>query len=330
MKIEIDGRPIQKPQYAKKLSDSQYLEYLANAPYLKDHGWMGIWEGGSVGRFNISTLDRLAADPKLYSHIENVIGNGKSYRSKGLISELTRNLAENNELLELSCKDGLRFFDEGLVQDWRKRFVGDLDYNIPTLNPHLKKGLLVFHGNVGEVSSLNGGTLYIDGNVNRLTGCSRGIVYVNGDVNEIKDSEKAIFIVAGTVGKYVQHRHSSGGLQKEVTPSPFIFTTHELAVEIPDTYKTRDDQKPTLSPSFVVTKDQLADWIPEGTKDRAMHLCRQRLSQYLNDLREEVIRFSEPEQMADFAKYNIYGYVEGSSSGFYDGVHHASPASAYD
>lgn len=335
MKIEIDGSPIERPSYASDLPASQYLEYLVNAPYHRTHGWTGIWQGGSVGEVNENLLDRLANDPDFYSHVGSVIKHGQDYKGVQLASELADSLAESGEMLELVCRDGVKAFGSGLVKEWEQRYSGDLDVVTPTLGTFLKRGMLVFRGNAGEVSALRGGTLYVDGAVNRITQCHEGIVYVNGDVNLITESDKVIVVVAGRVKQYTQNQRSHGGLNKEVTPSPFIFTSHSLEKEVPDAWQGRDVSLPEavtadISPSYVVSKDRLRGWLPEETQGKALELCAERIGAYLDDLRRIATGMTDASTMARFAKYNMFGFIEGNVSGYYLGSHDATLAPAWD
>lgn len=335
MRIEIDGSPVERPSYASDLPASQYLEYLVNAPTHRKHGWTGIWQGGVVSGVNGNLLDRLASDPDFYRYVGSVIRHGQDYEGVQLASELADSLAESGEVLELVCRSGIKAFGSGLVKGWEQRYRGNLDVATPRLGTFLRQGALVFRGNVGEVSALRGGTVYVDGDVNRITQCQEGIVYINGDVNLITESDKAIVVVAGRVKQYTQYQRSHGGLNREVTPSPFIFTSHSLETEVPDAWQGRDVSLPEavtadISPSYVVSEDELRGWLPEETKGKALELCAERIGAYLDDLRRIAAGITDASTMARFAKYNMFGFIEGNVSGYYKGSHDATPASAYD
>jgi len=319
MRIEIDGSPLQRPSYAHELSDGQYTEYLKNALQFKELGHIFAWEGGRVGGVREDILDRMAHDPDFYSYVASVVKQGEGFDVSRFSSQIADSLADSGQVLELVPK----------------RPSSEAGEPFPRIGTFLKKGTVIFRGDVGEVSALRGGTLYIDGNVDKLNQCPTGIVYVNGDVNHLQESEKAIVVVAGRVNKYVQYRRSGGGLNREVTPSPFIFTSHPLEVETPDNYRGRDIQVPEntsaeLSPSFVIPEARLKGWLPEATQRQALELCVERIGSHFEDLKRVAGGITDASTMAQFARFNLQGFVEGSSSGYYKGSHDATPASAYD
>lgn len=336
MKIEIDGSPIKRPQYAARLPQNQYLEYLENTESQREHGWRGIWSGGSVGgRVDGDLLDRFTNDRNFYKHLQSVIRNGSEHHSVEFASTLADHLAQSGDLLELVPKMDGKVFTNNLVKEWEKRYSGNLDVATPQLGTFLEKGTLVFRGNVGEVSAVRGGTIFIDGDVNSITRCEEGIIYVTGNVNTITDSRKAIVVAAGEVKNYTQHRRSYGGLNKEVTPSPFVFTSHDLTVEEPDAWQGRDVRIPEaittdISSSYVIAQDRLTGWLPEETRQKALELCNERIGSYLDDLKKLASGITDAKMMARFAKYNMYGYIEGNTSGYYKGTSDATPASRWD
>lgn len=308
-RIEIDGRPLVKPPYARKLSGPQFVEYLIN---VADHrGFGGSWYGGSVKDVDERLLGKIARDRKLVSHMKAIIREGKNqHYADQFCSILADRLARKGEILEL---------------EWNSRDGNKPKKPFPIIGTFLERGTIVFRGDVQEVSALKGGTLYVDGNVDEILQPDNGIVYVKGNVGLLKQSDKAIIIVVGKVDKYVQTRRSGGGLDKEITPSPFIFTTHKLNVKIPDEWSGRDVDMPKrvtaeLSPSYVVQEERLKDWLPEETKAKAIELCKERINAYLENLKRVAGKITSVPDMTAFAGINLYGSIEGYTKGYYDGT----------
>lgn len=315
MRIEIDGTPFEKPHYIQGLEDNDYIRQLTTTP-----------------RYASSVQQHLSADPLYSEYVAAVLRNGRNYVGIELASAVADQLSDKGEVLEIIAPRGQRVFDEGLVEGWSERVSGDLDYNAPMLGSFLRRGTLVFRGNVGKVSSVRGGTLYVDGDVNQITQCDEGIVYVNGDVNLIGRSEKSVIIVAGQVKRYEEPRRSSGGLGREVTPSPFIFTTHALDRKIPDDFRGSDTRLlegivPPISSSHVVSEERLKGWDPEETRGKALELCVERINSYLENLKDMAAGIADATTMARFARYNMYGYIEGLRLGYYRGMNDALPNS---
>lgn len=308
-RIEIDGRPPQRPPYLKRsLSPNQYVEYLLNGA--DGRGFLGSWYGGSVKEVDEGLLRKIARDRDLVSYVASVVREGsKENYADQFASILADRLAHKGEILEL---------------EWRSKNGDKAREAFPAIGTFLERGTIVFRGDVKEVTALKGGTLYIDGNVEKISQPDNGIIYVRGDVGLLEKSDKAIIVVAGKVGRYVQTRKSWGGLNKEITPSPFIFTAHKLDVEIPDQWQGRDVEIPKkvtieLSPSHVVPEARLKNWLPEETKAKALDLCRERINAYLEDLKKVAGKITKVSDMKAFAVANIYGLIEGYSDGYYAG-----------
>lgn len=323
MLIEIDGQPIQRPDYAADLPLDKYLECLSS----------GNSRDLSVEQVKVAGM--LSQDPNCGNYRESVVRNGQEYVGVGFASTIANNLAsEEGGHLELVPQIRGELFANGSPYwlsnvDTESRFT---DAAIAVGNG-LTRGIIIFRGDVNNVGNHRNGTVYVDGNVHIAQPKPPGITYVGGDVNLIRDSSDGILVVAGNVGKYSQRRRSAGGLNREVAPSPFIFTTHNVKQEIPDDYSGRDFAvlegiMPTVAPTFVVDRERLRDWKPEAVRELAFRLCKDLVGVYLDDLRRITEGAMDVATLAAISRYNLFGIIVANSSGYYDGSR--SNASIFD
>jgi len=338
--IAIDGTPITKPGYARHLDDNQYIWYLENAQQIHEEGYITAWMGGTVTNPEEKLLERLAKDRNFLVFLESVIRNGEHpHNLSKFASYLADCLINNGQAVEIIVPelDQGSLLDSGRTQKTRKGKSKALVRSkvarstLPTLGTFLDKGVVICHGNIEEVSALSGGTLYVDGDVNSLTQCDYGVVYVNGDVHHLGESEKVILIVTGKIHEYVTSRYSAGGLQQEVTPSPFIFTSHPLVGQRVGQkvgrHVTITNKANEFDGSYVVEKARLIGWTPQETTQKALELCREKIEVDLTRMRKIAAEITTAQGIAEFYRKFILGYIEGRVEGYYS---HATSSPSYD
>jgi hypothetical protein len=325
MRIEIDGSPIEKPQYAKSLNDGQFSEYVVNAgDYVT-----GCWQGGNLHEPDMAMLQKIRKDPELENYKLNIIKRGPEsshsfHNSIILTADLADKLAKKKELLELVPTK--KFTVSKTPYPLRRRKPDEKLESFRSVGTFLKEGAIVFKGDVDEINAVDGGLVYVDGDANLVDQNRSGIIYVRGDIYNLKDTDKEIVVVGGKIHNFSQERNSKGGLGLEVTPSPFIFANHAIKNEKENEFrryqgrKDKEDLTIDIPPSaFVIAADKLRDWMPEETKRKALKLCRERIGVYFEDLRKMVLGIRDPETMARFAEQNLYGFLTGKVEGRYSG-----------
>ena len=335
MRIEIDGSPINKPAYAKNLSVGKFAEYVANADEYNPHdSWISGWGGKYMPESptDLKMFRKVATDPALPEYGVSIIKTGPYnrdtavlYSAQSIAGRLADELVEQGEYLEMVPTK--EFHNPKSPWPIYRDRSDDVKDAFPCL-PHLHKGMVVFRGDVDEVTGVWGGTVYVDGDVNEVIHNQSGIIYVRGDVYNLTDTKKAITIVGGKIHNFSQRRNSSGGLGLEVTPSPYIFVSEQIenkkAAEFELGSQRQGGRKLFIEipPSaYIVSRELLRDWMPEEVKQKAINLCRIRVSAYLEEgLMNRVNKLNTPEDFANFATSVMYGPIEGYTSGY-----HASP-----
>ena len=320
--IVIDGSPILKPFYATYLSDSSFINYLENSESVHEYGFAsGPWMGGKLD--DLDLLKRIAKDKRFPEFMESVVRNGKDSYATEAASQIADALAGNNQALELIPREKLKLPSKATGRKGApETALGKHTRVVNRLGSFLEKGMIICRGNVDEVEDVRGGTLYIDGDVNKLTQCNYGIVYINGDLHHLGESEKVILIVTGRIHNYTQPKYSSGGLQLEITPSPFIFSSHELLGQRVGTKDRHEcvsaNVAKAFAGNFVVDEDDISNWRPQDLRKKALALCRKRIDVDLSRMREIAEKITDPKSMAEFYKKYILGYITGQVKGQYD------------
>jgi hypothetical protein len=333
--VVVDGSTVNKPTYARGLTNSEFAEYLVNVAGFCKHDDLGIWQGGAVRDKNKSLLEQLAKDRNFLGYLESVVRSGEDHYWDYIVSILADELIQRNQAIEIILPERrqklLKSSDHRL--DEKASMITSLvkrsrksDGALPRLGTFLREGTVIFRGNVDEVSALRGGMLYIDGDVNRLTQCPFGIVYVNGDVYHLGESEKVVLVVTGKIHEYVMSKYSTGGLEQEVTPSPFIFPSEEVwgqRIGERVQWGPRDFISNTAKPfkaSYVVERERLLNWSPQETPKKALALCHDRIDSDLDKMREIAKEVTIAKDMAEFYKKYILGYITGKVEGYYRGA----------
>lgn len=268
-------------------------------------------------------LAGLQPGQELRPGVEKILStNFKSTFGGEHYSRLADSLASKKEILELLPIDHL---DE------------ETGFNINKINrigTFLEKGTINVFGDVGEVSSIRGGTVIVDGDVDNIQQNSNGIIYVRGDVGTLQESDMAIIVIAGKLHRYVQREHSVGGLGLQIPYSPFVYTSSEVEVEVPDkramwdTNKLKDIHINNKPPYVnVVDQAELADWKVEDVRKNGMVLAKATLKEYLANLSKSVTKLKTPKQLEEFAEDIVFGKMTGYTQGYYK---HSASNSRYD
>lgn len=351
MRIEIDGTPIKKPAYARSLAVGKFAEYVANADeYDPDDSWISGWGGHYMPRpddaAELRMFEKVATDPDLPQYRIDIIKTGPYDKDTAVLGsaqsiggQLADELVEKGEYLELvptrKFKDAKA---PGTV--YKTDWTGEKSDTYPCV-PHVFEGMIVFRGDVEQVTS-HGGITFIDGDVNAVTQNHEGIIYVSGDVYNLIDTDKAIVVVGGKIRNFSQARRSGGGLRQNVTPSPYVFSAEQIQNKKEREFTHGEYGIPVIQipieipPSaFVVQHELLRGWMPEEVKEKALELCKQRIESHFKGLltkglldKNFVAGFIEiarglttAKEFAAFARNYIYKRTEDASRRAYD---HAS------
>lgn len=342
MRIEIDGRSIQKPEYAAELDDKKYVWYLRNAHQLWERGQI-MWSGVEVRDPNQAILQELARDPQYPQYMQNIVANGnRELYPSDFVRYIAKDLARHNQALELIAGSGviraLPMPSENenpipATTELVKARSSDFRDAVPELG--LEEGMVICRGNVDKVKSMSGGILFVDGSVNELSSNRAGIIYINGDLYHLGSTEREVIIVAGRIHEYVQTgHHPAGGFYTEKLPSPFVFASDRLEgkrvgekIEHPvdaGAYAMTNTARP-FEGAFQVPQERLANWTPQETAERALELCKDRASSDLDKVKQMMGQIGDTKTMADFYNKHIIGYFTGKIEEFWDGMRRATP-----
>ena len=287
MRLELDGRPLQKHSLIRQLNDQDYLAYfyiLAGDKHFRN--------------IDPDIKEALALDPTISFYLGNVIEHlaqppfSPEYISPfcPFANELADYLVKSEDYLELIPK-----------YDPRE--------NLPTLAGYrLNKGIVLYHGNIDRLKAPRGGTYYINGDVNQMEGDTHGVVYINGDLKRLDNTVGTILIVTGKVEEYVQTRDPDGGLGELIYHSPFLFSPELIKGTLRENYKVAE-----IESGMVVPKEKLSDWHPLDVVNKALELCQEKVA--LENTRRMAIvqNIKDPKNMIRFYFYDYGGYVEGLS-----------------
>lgn len=308
--VEIDGRQATpRPSFAKGLTDGDFANYLSNADSIK-RGYMfanSYSFGSKVYPMDRGTLGKFVEDTHFDAYVEDMVRLGNPRITPEFAGMLANRMAKQGDILELICTGA----------------DGKSDKPFPKIGSGLSEGSIVFRGDVKEATGVReNGMLYIDGNVDTVA-CGGGITYINGDVKHVKNVDQGIVIIAGKLGDCTFERRSGGGLNLEVSHSPFVFATNNPS-EITISGGGRRDfdaaHTPVIEPEpvHVVDPERVQGWLPEEVREKAMALCTERLKEHFEFVTRVVSSIKTPTEMAKYARANLYGYVEGLSHGTYN------------
>lgn len=335
--IQIDGSPIQKPDYASRFSKRAWFEYLLNARQYRERGDILAWEGGAVGGVNETILRRLAGDSNYSAFLEAVIRNGQDkYYLDRLASVLADMFARRKVALEiLPGKQVTKMLPspekrgkaDPPVNSLAIAKPADFSEAIASLGFGLREGMIICRGNVNQITGLRGGTVSVDGSVHVASGNDTGIVYVNGDLYHLGTTEREVVVVTGKIHEYTTEAHYGGGDRRERLPSPFVFTPHSLTGNLvgeklygPDGRWVGYTRTAKLfTGGFIIDQSRLANWLPEETNQKAIELCRERIMADLDRIREMTAQAPSAKQLAQLYEKYIIGYQTGKNEGYYEG-----------
>ena len=343
MRIEIDGSPIKKPAYAKSLSDGQFAEYVVNTvnfnPQRPSH--LSSWYGGIIPHraVDMNMLAKVTGDSKLPEHKTGIVKRGIGLEDgpaleawRMVAAGIADDLADEGrgEYLELVPTQKSPSSGEIWVHRKGKEVVKDA---FPIV-PRVKRGMVVFRGNVDRVTGNwgNEATIYIDGDVNEIADNRAGVIYVRGDIHLLRDTGGEIIVAGGEIHNFSQGKYVSNWSKAVADFSPFIFAPVSVENQRANEFvlgKKEDSRQIVVAdmiPSVYAIIDQmLSDWKPEETKQRALELCKLRLDDYFKEVKDLYVGLTSAEVLKYFTDHNVFGYKTGYGIGY-----HSAPSCGID
>lgn len=220
MLIEIDGSPLEKPDFCKDLLTQDYLEGIRLAHNVR--GYPGMiellsrmdqsWNPVMVPLTEISDEE---FDSLIVGAVKANLPNRPEFnRYKGMFANILagKALPKSLELVDVRAKKT----------------------PVPCLGMDLRSPRsIILRGDAADIRGLSGGNLHINGNVDELIASKGGRIYVNGDLQTVGDyNESCLVIVAG---KYNPRPKEGVQMAKgmvfagECKPSSNVFQRYDLA-----------------------------------------------------------------------------------------------------
>jgi hypothetical protein len=192
-----------------------------------------------------------------------------------------------------------------------------------------KRDVRVVRGDIDKIIDPQGGTIFVEGNVNKvelndhLFNDRIGIIYIRGNLKLLDTSANDVVIVAGKLKKFVQkNRGESAIYTYPIRPSPFIFTTHAVAVERVENgnlWEISPAAEIPMSPTFIVPASDLLKIKIQDIHEQVSRLCQQRLLSWAEDAKRKIIDLKTLEDMLFFIRHNLYGGIEMYAQGIAHG-----------
>jgi hypothetical protein len=318
MHLELDGKSLEKHPAARHQANDAYLSNFRhltghtpdNAGFQREVYHQIVADSDQLNYFLGKALEHMGKPPLpwMWGSLVNILADRLADVED--ILELTPKLYQSDRLPPPADKPGL--------------IPLDLPKTLSLSGSGLKKGIIVYNGNLAELSASEGGIIAVNGDVEKIAGgvgYKSGMIYVDGDVNLLDNMGHMMLAVTGKIDHYKQDIQSPGGLRLPIAHSPFLFNPNQVEGTrfgfLPNQYG-----KPMIQekgkPGMVVEKERLEGWRPEEIKDRMMELCRERID-WENQRRLMAAQMiDDPAQLMRFYLTHYEGSTQGYSRGYYD------------